>query len=58
MISRSDDGGKKENYLLVDGENMGVLKLEGREFTDSEIKRVYLETGSHEVTVQKYWDWI
>lgn len=58
VISRSDDGGKKENYLFVDGENMGVLKLEGREFTDSEIKRVYLETGSHEITVQKYWGWI
>ena len=58
VVSRSDDGGKKENYLLVDSDNMGVLKLEGKEFTDSEIKRVYLEKGSHEVMVQKYWGWI
>lgn len=58
IYSRSADGGAKENYLIVDGQQMGVAKLEGKEFTDSVIHRVYLETGEHTITVEKYWGWI
>ena len=58
VVSRSVDGGYKENYLLIDGESMGTIKVEGKEFTDSEARRVYLEKGMHTVAVKKFWGWI
>ena len=45
FVSRSADGGYKENYVAVDGERMGTAKVEGKTYTDSLISRVYLETG-------------
>lgn len=58
VISRSIGGGHKENYLLIDNENAGTLKVEGSEFTDSRVNRIYLEKGVHTVTVKKFWGWI
>lgn len=58
VISKSADGGSKENYLLVDGESMGTVQVEGREFTDSISRRVYMEAGEHTVAIMKYWGWI
>ena len=51
-------GGYKENYVYVDGENLGVISAENKEFSDSVLERVYLSAGEHEVTVKKYWGWI
>lgn len=58
IYSRSVDGGYKENYLLVDGQSMGTTVTEGKEFTDSVVRRLYLEAGEHIVTVKKFWGWI
>ncbi len=58
VISKSADGGAKENYLLVDGESVGTVKVEGREFVDSISRRVYMEAGEHTVAIMKYWGWI
>lgn len=58
VVSRSADGGYKENYLLVDGQNVGTVAVEGKTFTDSCAKRIYLESGEHTITIQKYWGWI
>lgn len=58
IINRSADGGYKENYLLVDGSKMGNFAIEGTEFTDSKLRRVYLEEGKHTVSIMKYWGWI
>lgn len=52
------DGGYKENYVVVDGDSIGVITTEKTEFTDFTISRVYLAQGTHEVTVAKYWGWI
>lgn len=58
VISRSADGGHKENYLTLDGESMGTLKVEGREFTDSKARRIYMTAGEHTLTIMTYWGWI
>lgn len=58
FVSRSADGGYKENYVAVDGERMGTAKVEGKTYTDSLISRVYLETGDHTVQLSSYWGWV
>ena len=58
FISASNGGDYKENYVSVDGESIGTISVESGEFTDSVLKRVYLEAGAHEVTVTKSWGWI
>ncbi len=58
FVSRSADGGYKENYVAVDGERMGTAKVEGKAYTDSYISRVYLESGEHTVQISSYWGWI
>lgn len=58
FYSRSADGGYKENYVTVDGESMGTAAVEGKEFTDSLISRVYMEEGDHTVGITAYWGWI
>lgn len=51
-------GGYKENYVFVDGEQMGNISAEGNKFQKAYVRRVYMEAGSHEVTVSKYWGYI
>lgn len=51
-------GGYKENYVLVDGQQMGTISADGDKFHKSYIRRVYLEAGDHEVSVSKYWGYI
>jgi len=50
--------GHKENDVLVDGEVVGVAKVDGDVFTDSIIPRVYLSVGEHKIQVRKSWGWI
>jgi len=58
FVSASNGGDYKENYVLVDGENIGNTVVQSAEFTDSVVERVYLKSGEHEVLVSKYWGWI
>lgn len=51
-------GGYKENLVFVDEQNIGVISTESNSFTDSMIERVYLDVGSHDVTIKKSWGWI
>lgn len=50
--------GYKENYVLIDGEQFGRVAIEENEFTDTYLRRVYLEAGEHDVTFSKYWGWV
>lgn len=50
--------GHKENNVLVDGENVGVVKVDGDKFTDSVIENVYLTQGKHKIQITKSWGWI
>ena len=51
-------GGSKENNASVDGEFTGRFKSESGAMNDSEIKNVFMEKGSHDITVTPSWGWI
>ncbi len=51
-------GGYKENKVAVDGMGVGSFASETADFAATEIGRVYLEAGDHEVSVIKYWGYI
>ncbi|MDD4688269.1 MAG: glycosyl hydrolase [Eubacteriales bacterium] len=52
------DGGEKTNYIDIDGKRYGELKTPSTTLTDAIAERVYLEKGTHTVTVSSYWGWI
>lgn len=54
----ASSGGEKHNYVSIDGISAGTVYVEESSFTDSGLKRVYLEAGEHEVSLSKYWGWI
>lgn len=58
FICASQGGDYKENYVVVDGESAGTISVESRDFVDSILQRVYMESGTHEIEVSKYWGWI
>lgn len=51
-------GGHKENYVRVDGERVGTIPSDGNEFTSAYIRRVYLDSGEHTVSLESYWGYI
>lgn len=57
FISASS-GGEKHNYITIDGDAAGTVYVEESGFTDSGLKRVYLEAGEHRISFSKYWGWI
>ncbi|HEX3021347.1 MAG TPA: CBM35 domain-containing protein [Lachnospiraceae bacterium] len=50
--------GYKENFVCLDGEQVGVAKVESDDFTDSILEKVYIAAGMHEITIKKSWGWI
>ena len=54
----SKSSGYKENYVNVDREYIGNLVTDNTEFSETQISRVYLTGGEHEISVSKYWGWI
>ena len=53
VFTTASNGGYKENYVFVDGESVGNIASEDSSFTDTAVNRVYLETGTHEILVQR-----
>ncbi len=51
-------GGDKENYIFIDGEQLGTFKNTKGSFENVIVDRVYMEAGEHEITISKYWGWI
>lgn len=51
-------GGEKHNYVTLDGEQIGTVSSMTSEFSDSSLKRIYIEAGEHEIGLSKYWGWI
>jgi len=58
LVFSSAAGDYKENSVSVDGEPVGSLVTDNKEFTESGISRVYLTAGEHEASVSKFWGWI
>ena len=51
-------GGYKENYVLVDGQRVGTICADGNRFLRTHIRRIFMEAGTHTVSVEKYWGYI
>ncbi len=52
-------GGKRENYILLDGEQIGTIMCENSDlFGDSMLKNVLLTAGTHEIAVKPYWGYV
>lgn len=51
-------GGYKENYVSVDGQRVGSISAEGSRYSPAVIRRVFLESGEHSVSVSAYWGYI
>ncbi|HCL01651.1 MAG TPA: beta-mannosidase [Lachnoclostridium phytofermentans] len=51
-------GGYKENYVLVDVDNVGVAVTDQNKFSDSKLERIFLANREHSVKLSKYWGWV
>ena len=58
FITASITGDYKANFVLLDDTNIGTIESQTKELSDSIIRRVYLEAGTHKVAVEKSWGWI
>ena len=59
FISKGGDDQKRENYVLLDGEEIGTVYRAGSDsYSDSYLKNVYLSAGSHKISVTPYWGFI
>lgn len=51
-------GGEKTNTVLVDGQAVGDVTVDGAKFQRAWLRRIYMSAGSHEVTLMTYWGYI
>jgi len=51
-------GGYKENYVVVNGERIGVVSVNEKEFENSVIRYIFLDKGEHIIELKKFWGWI
>jgi mannan endo-1,4-beta-mannosidase len=58
LFTASSIGGYKENYVLINGENLGVVVTDSETAVSCAFPRVYMEEGSNEIALLKYWGWI
>lgn len=58
LVFTSKAAGYKENYVAVDGENMGTMVTDSSDYSDYTFRHVYFESGAHDVTVTAYWGYI
>lgn len=54
----SSIGGYKENYVLLNGENIGAVVTDSEAVADCIFPRVYMEQGENKIGLLKYWGWI
>lgn len=57
FISASYEG-HKENNILIDGALAGIISVDGTNFQDSYLKRIYMSAGEHLIKITKNWGWI
>lgn len=60
-FSQKSQGGHKENYVLVDDSEVGVIVVDDSDdgsYTTDSVERNYLTAGAHTVSVSEYWGYI
>lgn len=52
--------GEKENHVLIDGENVGIVacKQKTEKFVTYTMTDIFLTEGSHEITLDAYWGYV
>ncbi len=58
VIRAAGIGGNKDNYLLVDGGQVGVTSVQGEAVEDCVTPGIELTAGAHEITVAAFWGWV
>ncbi|AGC68130.1 mannan endo-1,4-beta-mannosidase ManA [Thermoclostridium stercorarium subsp. stercorarium DSM 8532] len=51
-------GGYKENYVYINDEQVGVIKINGDDFQNSVLNGVFLPKGRQKIKLVKSWGWI
>lgn len=51
-------GGEKTNRIGVDGEVVGSFVTPTEEFSEAVLQRIYLDAGTHVISIQTDWGWI
>ncbi len=54
-FSTSTGGTEKYNYIAVDGQTVGELGSNSSDFEDSAMNQIYMDAGSHEISITCYW---
>ena len=58
FLMSSMDGSHKENYVFLDGTQLGTVKTDGSSISECTLKRVYLEEGTHTISLNSYWGYV
>ena len=58
FITASASRGYKANRIYVNGAVAGIVNVESFAFTDSVLRRVFLEAGWNTITYGTYWGWV
>jgi len=58
FVSASGPHGYKENRILVNGTVAGIVIVDNHDFTDSILRRVWLDAGTHTIRFSTYWGWM
>jgi len=51
-------GGKKYNYVMVDGMEICELCSSGNGYAPSTVEHVYLTAGEHDISLETYWGYV
>ncbi len=51
-------GGKKTNFIEVDGSYVGEINTDVKEYCEDTVRRIWMEKGEHSVSVKVSWGWI
>ncbi len=51
-------GGYKENYLMLDGEEIGTIIVQGEQEETCDFGTVHLNAGEHEIAIRAFWGWV
>ena len=54
----SAGGAYKENYVKLDGASAGMLVTEWPVYHDVEVPRLYMQKGTHRLSIEAYWGYI
>lgn len=58
FVTAVDSGERKNNFVYIDGEQVGSVNAKSTNFSDSILQRTFLSAGQHNVTYSTHWGWV